>query len=41
MNYQAVKKHPSASFRSSFVIAMYGNVRLIPRDFARPASGYF
>ena len=41
MNYQAVEKHPSASFRSSSVIATYGNVRLIPRDFARLAFGCF
>jgi len=41
MNYQAVEKHPSASLRSSFVIATYGNVRLIPRDFARLASVCF
>jgi hypothetical protein len=27
--------------RSSFVIATYDNVRLIPHDFARLASGYF
>jgi len=39
--YQAVEKHPSASLRSSFVIATYCKVRLIPLDFARLASGRF
>jgi len=38
---QAVEKHPSALLRSSFVIAAYGKVRLIPQDFARLASGFF
>ena len=40
-HYQAVEKHPSASLCSSFVIATYGKVRLIPHDFARLASGCF
>ncbi|MCX5904327.1 MAG: hypothetical protein NTV89_12850, partial [Proteobacteria bacterium] len=39
--YQTVEKYPSAALRSSFVIAAYGTVRLIPPDFARLASGYF
>jgi hypothetical protein len=39
--YQAVEKHPSAALRSSFVIAAYHEVRLIPRDFARLASECF
>ncbi len=39
--YPAVEKHPAASLRSSFAIATYGTVRLIPLDFARLASGCF
>jgi hypothetical protein len=35
---QAVEKSPSAALRSSFVIAAYLKVRLIPQDFARLAS---
>ena len=38
---QAVEKHPSAAFCSSLVTAAYWLVRLIPRDFASLASGYF
>jgi hypothetical protein len=50
MSWQAVEKHPSAALRSSFVIAAYTIVRLIPLDFARlapidvfdqPEKGYF
>ena len=40
-NYQVVEKHPSAAFRSSFVIAAYGKVSLTPQDFARLASECF
>ena len=39
--YQSVERHPSASLRSSFVIATYCKVRLIHLDFARLASGCF
>jgi hypothetical protein len=38
---QAVEKSPSAALRSSFVIAAYLKVRLIPQDFACLASGGF
>jgi hypothetical protein len=39
--YQAAEKRPSASFPSSFVIAAYLKVRLIPQDFGSLASGHF
>jgi len=39
--YQAVEKRPSAALRSSLVTAAYAEVRLIPRNFARLASGPF
>jgi hypothetical protein len=35
---QAVEKSPSAALRSSFVIAAYLKVRLIPQDFSCLAS---
>jgi hypothetical protein len=42
---QAVEKQPSAALRSFptaiGIIATHGNVRLIPQDFARLASGCF
>ena len=38
---QAVEKSPAVALRSSFVIAAYLNVRLIPQDFACLASGGF
>ncbi len=37
---QAVEKRPSTAFCSSLVTAAYALVRLIPRDFARLASGH-
>jgi hypothetical protein len=37
----AVEKLSSASLRSSFVIAAYKQVRLIPHDFVRLASERF
>jgi len=37
----ADEKSPSAALPSSFVIAAYFNVRLIPQDFGRLASGHF
>ena len=36
-----MKKRPSAVLSSSFVIATYPKVRLIPQDFGRLASGLF
>jgi hypothetical protein len=36
-----VEKYPSASLHSSLVIAAYKQVRLIPNDFVRLASGCF
>jgi hypothetical protein len=41
MIYQAAEKRPSASFSSSFVIAAYAQVRLVPQDFGSLASGHF
>jgi hypothetical protein len=38
---QAAEKRPSAAFPSSFVIAAYVQVRLIPQDIGRLASGHF
>jgi hypothetical protein len=38
---QAVEKHPSAAFPSSFVVAAYNQVRLTSQDFGRLASGHF
>jgi len=38
---QAVEKRPSAALHSSYFIAAYTTVRLIPHDFARLASGHF
>jgi hypothetical protein len=39
--WEAAEKRPSASFLSSFVIAAYVQVRLIPQDFESLASGHF
>ena len=39
--YQVAEKRPSAAFPSSFVIAAYRKVRLIPQDFGRLASDHF
>jgi hypothetical protein len=38
--YQAAEKRPSAALPASFVIAAYGQVRLLPQDFGRLASGH-
>jgi hypothetical protein len=38
---QNVEKRPSAAFLSSFVIAEYAQVRLIPQDFEGPRKGDF
>jgi len=38
---QAAEKRPSAAFPTSFVVAAYIEVRLIPQDFGGLASGHF
>jgi hypothetical protein len=39
--WEADEKDPSAALPSSFVIATYFHVRLIPQDFGCLASGHF
>jgi hypothetical protein len=39
--YQAAEKRPSAAFPSSFVVAAYIQVRLIPQDIREPCIWAF